>query len=300
MIDLARTRRPRPNITYRQADLRDVGDADRYDFVLSLLTLHHVPDLHAALSHVKTLLAPGGRAALMDIYQAESDLRPQQALRRMVHRVVPLRPRLHALAVQKLSVNLVRRGPATAWEIYRLSTRREWLDHRVTDRFFSRDELGRSCQSLFPGYRFDILGGPRGIGLVWDAPSNTAARKSDADPEMPSADVRGSASVAQSSGHRCIAGQIPSCSAASAAPSSCVSPGRPLLWPPLRACLSSHLLSARCLWFCPVSLVRAAAGTPQARSWSRRLQRAAAVVSCSGCWQSCPYLSGPVAATIRA
>ena len=180
MIDLARTRRPQPNITYRQADLRDVGDADRYDFVLSLLTLHHVPDLHAALSHVKTLLAPGGRAALMDIYQAESDLRPQQALRRMVHRVVPLRPRLHALAVQKLSVNLVRRGPATAWEIYRLSTRREWLDHRVTDRFFSRDELERSCQSLFPGYRFDILGGPRGIGLVWDAPSNTAARKSDA------------------------------------------------------------------------------------------------------------------------
>jgi SAM-dependent methyltransferase len=179
MIDLARTRRPRPNITYRQADLHDVGGAGHYDFVLSLLTLHHVPDLHAALSHVKTLLAPGGRAVLMDMYPAESALRPQRALRRRVHRVVPLRPRLHALAVQKLSVNLVRRGPATAWEIYRLSTRRVWLDHRVTDRFFSRDELERSCQSLFPGYRFDILGGPRGIGLVWDAPtpSGTAARK---------------------------------------------------------------------------------------------------------------------------
>jgi hypothetical protein len=74
-------------------------------------------------------------------------------------------------------VNLVRRGPATAWEIYRLSTRQDWLDHRVTDRFFSLDELERSCQSLFPGYRFDILGGPRGIGLVWDAPGDTAAWK---------------------------------------------------------------------------------------------------------------------------
>jgi 2-polyprenyl-3-methyl-5-hydroxy-6-metoxy-1,4-benzoquinol methylase len=126
MIDLARRRRPRPNITYRQADLHDVGGAGRYDFVVSLLTLHHVPDLHAALSHVKTLLAPGGRVALMDIYPSESDLSPQQALRRMVHRAVPLRPRLHAMALQKLSVNLVRRGPATAWEIYRLSTRREW------------------------------------------------------------------------------------------------------------------------------------------------------------------------------
>jgi SAM-dependent methyltransferase len=180
MIDLATTRRSRPNITYRQADLDDVAGAGRYDFVLSLLTLHHVPDLHAALSHIKTLLAPGGRAALMDIYPPESDLRPQEALRRMVHRLVPLRPRLHALAVEKLSVNLVRRGPATAWEIYRLSTRRQWLDHRVTDRFFSRDELERNCQSLFPGYRFDILGGPRGIGLVWDAPNRTVAPKSDA------------------------------------------------------------------------------------------------------------------------
>lgn len=79
-----------------------------------------------------------------------------------------------------ITLDLVRRGPAAAWEIYRLSTRRQWLDHRVTDRFFSRDELERSCQSLFPGYRFDILGGPRGIGLAWDAPSNIAVRKSDA------------------------------------------------------------------------------------------------------------------------
>ncbi|MCW2933981.1 MAG: Methyltransferase type 11 [Actinomycetia bacterium] len=177
MIDLARKRRPRPNIAYRQADLHDVGDAGHYDLVLSLLTLHHVPDLHAALSHVKTLLAPGGRAVVADIYETEPALRPWQGPRRMAHRVVPLRPRLHALALQKLSVNLILRGPSTAWEVYRLSTRREWLDHRVTDRFFSREELERSCQSLFPGYRFDILGGPRGIGLVWDAPDGGLAAR---------------------------------------------------------------------------------------------------------------------------
>jgi hypothetical protein len=36
-----------------------------------------------------------------------------------------------------------------------------------TDRPFSRDELLRRGQDLFPGCRFEILGGPRGIGLVW-------------------------------------------------------------------------------------------------------------------------------------
>ncbi|HEX3921005.1 MAG TPA: methyltransferase domain-containing protein [Streptosporangiaceae bacterium] len=34
-IDLARRRRPRPDITYRQADLHDVGGAGRYHFVLA-------------------------------------------------------------------------------------------------------------------------------------------------------------------------------------------------------------------------------------------------------------------------
>lgn len=171
MIDLARRRRSRPNVSYRQADLHHVAGAGRYDFVLSVLTLHHVPDLGAALSHIKTLAAPGGRVAVVDIYASGPALRtPRSALRRVVHRVLPLRPRLHAMAVLRLGADLIRRGPATAWEIYRLSTRREWLDHRVTDRFFSREELERSCQALFPGCRFDILGGPRGVGLVWDAP----------------------------------------------------------------------------------------------------------------------------------
>jgi ubiquinone/menaquinone biosynthesis C-methylase UbiE len=165
MIELARARRPRPNISYLHGDLRHAGQAGHYDLVLCLRTLHHVPDLHAALSHLKRLVAPGGRLVVVDSYPPGSALSPA---RRMLHRAVPLRPRLHALAVQVLAANLARRGPGTAWEIYRLSTRREWLDHRVSDRYFTREELVRCCDALFPGYRLDVLGGPRGIGLVWD------------------------------------------------------------------------------------------------------------------------------------
>lgn len=164
--ELARARRARPNITYLQGDLHDVGEAGRYDCVLSARTLHHVPDLHAALSHLKRLLAPGGRLVVVDSYPPPgSALSPA---RRMLHRAVPLRLRLHGLAAGQLAMDLVRRGPGTGWEIYRLSTRREWLDHRESDRFFSRQELVRCCEALFPGYRLDILGGPRGIGLVWN------------------------------------------------------------------------------------------------------------------------------------
>jgi ubiquinone/menaquinone biosynthesis C-methylase UbiE len=169
MIELAQMRHPQPNITYRQADLLDVDVAGRYSFVLSVLTLHHVPDLHGALSHIKTLVAPGGRLVVIDMYSVDA-ASASERLHRAFELAVPLRLRLHGLFLLTLGVNIVSRGPAVAWEIYRLSTRRAWLDHRVTDRFFSRRELESSCQALFPGHRLDVLGGPRGVVLSWDAP----------------------------------------------------------------------------------------------------------------------------------
>ena len=165
MIEIARARRSRPNVAYQQADLLAATGSGEYDLVLSVMTLHHVPDLRAALAHMKGLLAPGGRIVLVDPYPAESALHPTL---RVLYRLVPLRPRLHAGAVLRFRTNLVRRGPATAWEIYRLQTRRAWLDHRVSDRFFSREELDQCCATLLPGCQMERLGGTV-VGLTWDS-----------------------------------------------------------------------------------------------------------------------------------
>ncbi|HEX8007873.1 MAG TPA: class I SAM-dependent methyltransferase [Trebonia sp.] len=164
MIKLARRRRARPNISYRRADLHQVAGTGGYDFILSVLALHHVPDLHAALAHIRTLLAPDGRVVLMDMYEAG----PVPLPRRVLQRIVPLRVRLHGLAAQALVQDLVRRGPAVAWEVYRLSTG-PWLDHRVSDRFFTRNELQRACLEVFPGCELRTCGGPRAIAVIWDA-----------------------------------------------------------------------------------------------------------------------------------
>jgi hypothetical protein len=69
-------------------------------------------------------LAPGGRLAVVDIYPAESMLRPPRRIKGAIRRVLPLRPRLHTMAICRLAVNLIRRGPVTAWQIYRLQTHR--------------------------------------------------------------------------------------------------------------------------------------------------------------------------------
>jgi SAM-dependent methyltransferase len=164
MIKLAQERRPRPNVTYQRLDLHEVKATGRYDLITSVLTLHHVPSLRPALSHIKTLLAPGGRVVLVDVYHDT----PAQWSWRVLEWMVPLRARLHGQAILRLGLNTVRRGPATAWEIYRLSTRRHWIDHRVTDRFFSPEELERTSAALFPGRRLVVT--PRGVALIWDAP----------------------------------------------------------------------------------------------------------------------------------
>jgi 2-polyprenyl-3-methyl-5-hydroxy-6-metoxy-1,4-benzoquinol methylase len=185
MLEIARAKRSRPNVFYRQGDLLEVTGSGGYDLVLSVMTLHHVPDLRAALAHIAGLLAPGGRIVLADPYPAQSALHSvprnsglrnagprnfvaRNLARRSLHRLVPLRPRLRGMAVLRFGANLVRRGPATAWEIYRLSTRREWLDHLVSDRFFSREELDECCAALFPGYQLERLGGSI-VGLTWDS-----------------------------------------------------------------------------------------------------------------------------------
>lgn len=178
MIAVARARRQLANISYRQADLHDVDGAAQYDLVLSVMTLHHVPDLHAALARIRRLVAPGGRLVIVDVYDIDQEpgrRSPAQTMHQLIGVHIPLRVRLQVLAALRFGAGLVRDKPAVAWERYRLSTRPAWLDHLVSDRFFSRRELERCCAEEFAGYRFDVLGGPRGIGLVWDAPLVPAA-----------------------------------------------------------------------------------------------------------------------------
>ncbi len=40
---------------------------DRFDLVVSLMALHHVPDTGAAMEHLAALLEPGGRIAIVDL-----------------------------------------------------------------------------------------------------------------------------------------------------------------------------------------------------------------------------------------
>ena len=92
---------------------------------------------------------------LADPYPSKSSRNPA---RRVLHRLVPLRPRLRAMAVLRLGQNLVRRGPVATWEIYRLSTR-QGVARSPRERPVLQPQRSSSqcCATLFPATSWSSL-----------------------------------------------------------------------------------------------------------------------------------------------
>ena len=152
MVDFARRRRPRPNITYQRRDLRQVEAATDgwFDLVFSAYTLHHVPELESALHRMRSLLRPGGQVLLVDIV----DSRP----------AVP-RAWLRHQAWQTFGADLLhhRRPRKEAVELLRLQLDRDWLEHQATDRLRPAEDWDAHCRAVFPGASIGSLRRARAV-----------------------------------------------------------------------------------------------------------------------------------------
>lgn len=153
LIDLARRQRPHPRIRYRVGDLLAITDPDRFDLVVSSTALHHLPDLDAALHHLRGLVASGGTAILID---------------NVASRPTPPGWVYRLGAVRELPADLGRHGWEAWWLLrFRIST--AWLDHLASDRYLSRRVFEQRYGAVFPNARFHALGYAH--ALVWHNPS---------------------------------------------------------------------------------------------------------------------------------
>ncbi len=131
MIRLASTRRSHPRVVYEQADINLV--TGQYDLVLSILVLHHMPDITRTLAHIADLVAPGGAAILVD---------PAEPLRK--------RWQFHLGNLKWLYGDL-RSGQPNAFEAFRLRSDRRWMDHLVSDRFLTAEQFREVYARALPG-----------------------------------------------------------------------------------------------------------------------------------------------------
>jgi ubiquinone/menaquinone biosynthesis C-methylase UbiE len=163
MLDYARRYRNRDNIHWLHADLHDLtADVEgRFDVILSTYTLHHVPDLPAALRHLRRLLRPGGAVFLVDAVNPHAST--EDYLTRL--------PRLRAEAWQTFGADVWRhRRPLRhAVELLRLSLDTDWLNHRATDRLLTPEEWDAHTREVFPHAVTHPLHGAR--TMRWHAPA---------------------------------------------------------------------------------------------------------------------------------
>ncbi|WP_436772696.1 class I SAM-dependent methyltransferase [Yinghuangia sp. YIM S09857] len=150
LIETARLRRSHHRVSYRAVDLHDVADEAGFDLVVSMATLHHVPDLDKALEHLRGLVRPGGTAILVDNVAAQA---------------TPARWAYLTGAAYELPRDIARLGARDAWWLYRFRTSRPWLAHLLSDRYLTRAQYERRYGEVFPGARFTDLG--FACAMVW-------------------------------------------------------------------------------------------------------------------------------------
>jgi ubiquinone/menaquinone biosynthesis C-methylase UbiE len=128
MIELAQRKRPHPRIAFEAADLTTV--TGQYDLVISMMTLHHLPDVEATLGHIASLVKPGGTAILVDNAVPHATTRMGQRI----------------WAAQVLAQDIVQ-----AFRKFRFAVDNRWLDHIMSDRYLTQERFVAQYGQAFPG-----------------------------------------------------------------------------------------------------------------------------------------------------
>ncbi|MEN3306351.1 MAG: hypothetical protein V7603_2553 [Micromonosporaceae bacterium] len=141
-IALARTKRSHSNVDYQVASLLDVPADPPFDLVLSVNTLFHLFHEHgpdAVLPHVRSLVAPGGWAVIVDVVSPAN--RPM-----FWHRWWGMQDAARTLAR--------RHSLHDARTVLRLRQHPAWMAHVRINKPLRRAEFHRRYTGLFPGAAF--------------------------------------------------------------------------------------------------------------------------------------------------
>jgi SAM-dependent methyltransferase len=163
-IELAKAACPQPNVTYQVRSLLDL-DPKRdglFDLAFSVNTIHCLGDHDLALAHVKSLLADGGHAVIIDIVDpgtwASRDWHIQDAFR-------------DALASYR---NRSRCHDAAA-DVLRLRLHPAWLEHVTTCIPLTRPLFHTAYNAVFPGAQFTDDLSPVVAAMHWTDPGQGAS-----------------------------------------------------------------------------------------------------------------------------
>lgn len=165
-LDIARASAGHAGVAYQRRSLLDVTpDADGvFDLVLCVNTIFHLRDHDTVLPHVRSLVAPGGTALLVDIVARPAAARGYSALRHRWYGVGDA-----ARTFRR------RRSVADAWLVMRIRQHPTWMEHARTNVPLTRAEFHRRYGEAFPGAEITDSLDPFVCALRWRAPGRAAS-----------------------------------------------------------------------------------------------------------------------------
>ncbi|HOC91791.1 MAG TPA: class I SAM-dependent methyltransferase [bacterium] len=154
MLDIAKRLRNLPNIRYLKLDAVELPEGEKYDYIVSRTTFHHIDDIPSLLRRLQKMLNPEGRIVILDCAWKEN-VRHQAW-----YRVFPF---MEALK------NAFRIGLSATWKVFRFRLSKPWLDHLASDRYMTADEFREVYSCALPGCQ--IGWHECFMYVVWDNPS---------------------------------------------------------------------------------------------------------------------------------
>ena len=151
MLEIASQKRSAPNIEYIQMDASQLAIDRKFDLIVSAATLHHLPNLPAALDAIKKLLNPHGKIVFVDnISEVETPATIGYILG----------------AARDFMPDCSTYGFRNALRLLKFRLSPGWLKHLASDRYLSERRFRKIYGRCFPGCYFVKLG--CFMGVIWE------------------------------------------------------------------------------------------------------------------------------------
>ncbi len=161
LLEIARAKRARPNVEYVLGDAERLEGmtspvAEGWDLIVTHTMLHHVRTPERLAARFASLLAPGGRLLVVD------NVSWTEAIPRIVFLVSPW---------LSLPGHVRAHGWRDAWRLHRFALSKPWIDHLVSDRYFTEARFRARYGESLPGAKMQRDG--VFMQLEWSAPSRS-------------------------------------------------------------------------------------------------------------------------------
>nr|QXF69044.1 DNA adenine methylase [Enterococcus gallinarum] len=150
MLDLAKSKRQLTNTVYLNMNAEQLNFNEKFDFIVSRTTFHHLDDIASVIQQLKELLNEEGRIVILDNV-SEVETPPTYVYK--------------LGAIQEFLPHCFKFGIKNAIRIYNHNTSKSWLEHLASDKYLSEQNYYDLYEKLLPGCQFHKMGWA--MGVVW-------------------------------------------------------------------------------------------------------------------------------------